>query len=126
MIKYLPLLLISVLACAPPTAPTDIHDDGDIQLREHRTTELLTEAPDGTLMGCRALATYFATHHVLDTLPDPTTDAACAMYFTLYEAYRDTITDLTDYCPCLVRDMVADIENAGGDVPDMPDVEPPC
>ena len=81
---------------------------------------------DGTQMGCRSLAVYFAAHYVKDEFPDAPDDLRCDIYRLHYEAYRSAITDNTDHCDCIVRQMVQAKEEAGNDVPEWCDIDPTC
>jgi len=84
-------------------------------------------SPDGTDMGCRALAVYFAAHETVNELgidPDAPGPVAVEMYNQLYEMYRATRLDDTDQCPCLLRRMVTEKESNGMDVPDYLDIGP--
>ncbi len=81
----------------------------------------------GTLMGCRALAVYFAAHETVNELgidPLMPTPVAVEMYQLLYETYRATRLSETDNCSCLLRRMVTDKEAHGMDVPDLLDINP--
>lgn len=89
--------------------------------------EQISNRGDGTLMGCRELAVYFAAHEVLRELgvtPENPGPVAVEMYWLLYATYRATRLDETNHCECLLRRMVVEKEAHGMDVPDLLDVNP--
>ena len=90
-------------------------------------TTLPPHNDSGTHMGCRELAVYFAAHETVNELGiDPANPGpvAVAQYNLLYEAYRSTRLDESNFCPCLLRQMVAEKEAHGMDVPDLLDISP--